>query len=87
MEGSTRVDYITVNISDQDSDSSGEVTSDGSIDSDQWIWIKLEYTYVQIPVYETSGQKMHILWCLQGTTCQNHHGMYKECQENMPKIL
>ncbi len=35
MEGSTRVDYITVNISDQDSDSSGEVTSDGSIDSDQ----------------------------------------------------
>ncbi len=35
MEGSTRVDYNTVNISDQGSDSGGEVSSGCSIDSDQ----------------------------------------------------
>ncbi len=34
MEGSTRVNHIIANISDQDSDSGGEVTSGCSSDSD-----------------------------------------------------
>ncbi len=50
MEESTRVDDISANISDQDSDSGGEVTSGCSIDSDQ-----CEFgPHLRLPFFRTS---------------------------------
>ncbi len=77
MEVSTSVDYITAHISVQDSYSCGEGTSDCSNDSDQCEFgPNLSLPLFRYQLFETFGQMMHILWCLQGKTGQNHPGMY-----------
>ncbi len=74
MEGSTRVGDIAAHISDQDSDSCSEVTSDCSIDS-----VNVDQTWVYLcsdtSLWDQWTDNAHIVVPTR-ENLPNHHGMY-----------